>query len=247
MTKPHIVMIHGSWHWGGCFQKVADRLAAMGYPVSTPDLLSHGYSAAAWEQVDSMASYTAPVRAILDKIGEPVILVGHSMGGVSLTYLAETMPEKILSLVYLSAFMTPPGKTANDYIFAYATNPVAASLFAVLAPVNEGAGLKLDTDKPDAIRDAFYGDCSDADVLIASKNAVIINTSVPNIYAPKALPAVPKHYIHCTEDHAIPLEVQQQMIADAPGATAHVLKASHSPFFSLPDDVATLIATIAGS
>ena len=245
MSKPNIIMIHGSWHWGGCFQKVSDRLGGMGYPVSTPDLTSHGYSDVDWESVDSMATYTAPVRALLEAASEPIVLVGHSMGGVSISYLAETMPEKIKSLIYLTAFMSPPGKSANDYIFSYAEDPIAAPLFAVLTPVNDGAGVQLNTSKSDEVRDAFYGDCSDADIRVARNNAVVINSSVPGGYIPKTPPKMSRHYITCTEDHAIPFETQKQMIDESPGAKIHTLTTSHSPFFSAPDKLAELLAEIA--
>jgi len=236
------VLVHGSWHWGGCFQKVADRLAAAGHAVATPDLASHGYDPTPWQSVDSMATYTAPLVKLLRQIDGPVTLVGHSMGGVTLSYLAETLPEKIAKLVYLTAFMTPPGKSANDYIFSYAANPTAASLFAVLNPVEGGAGLELLAEKADAVRDAFYGDVSDADFAVAQRNAVRINTSVPNVWTPKSTTALERHYVTCSQDHAIPYDVQHQMVAEAPGAKVHAMTASHSPFFSKPDELAVLLS-----
>ena len=144
--KPYIVMVHGSWHWGGCFQKVANKLGLMGYPVSTPDLASHGYNSdVAWDKVGTMENYTVPARALIEAADEPVVLLGHSMGGVSLTYLAENLPEKIRTLIYLCAFMTPVGKSAQDYIDAfYANDPAAASLAAITALEKDGLGVSLD-------------------------------------------------------------------------------------------------------
>lgn len=245
MAKSTIVLIHGSWHWGGCFQKVADRLAVSGYPTLTPDLTSHGYSEAAWTDVDSMETYTMPVRKLLADMDEPVVLVGHSMGGVSLTYLAETMPEKIRSLVYLTAFMTPPDKTANDYLFSYSKDPLASALFQVVAPV-DGGGLALDVEKPELVREAFYGDCSEVDLRVAKRNAVPINSAIPNVYTPRSITGIERHYITCSNDRAIPLSVQWQMIQDVPGCTVHAIGTSHSPFFSAPDQLATVLRTIAG-
>jgi pimeloyl-ACP methyl ester carboxylesterase len=98
-NKATIVMIHGAWHWGGCFQKVATAVAASGHPVILPDLKSHGYSPATYDQVTSMADYVAPVAAILENATSPVVLLGHSMGGASLTWLAERYPGKIRKLI----------------------------------------------------------------------------------------------------------------------------------------------------
>ncbi|WP_420132264.1 alpha/beta fold hydrolase [Rhodopseudomonas sp.] len=246
MSKSPILMVHGSWHWGGCFQKLGNILGTQGYPVAMPDLKSHGYSEAGWDSVTSMADYTEPVKELLAAADAPVVLVGHSMGGVALSHLAESMPGKIKCLVYLTAFMTPPGKTANDYIFAYANNPAAAPLFEILTPVGDGAGLALDMAKPDRIRDAFYGDCSDADIRVALNNAAVTNTSVPNVYAPGAISTIARHYITCAQDCAIPFAVQNQMIEDVPGATVHALETSHSPFFSAPQQLAAILKLVAG-
>ncbi len=124
-SKPKIIMVHGSWHWGGCFQKVADRLALAGYPVATPDLTSHGYDPAAYDSFTSIDAYAQPVEAMLQKSDEKVVLFGHSMGGVTLTYLAEKYPEKIAKLIYLTAFMAPQGKKALDYILLNLKIPAA--------------------------------------------------------------------------------------------------------------------------
>src|SRR3954452_20947803 len=77
-NKALIVMVHGSWHWGGCFHKVADLLAQRGYPVVTPDLKSHGYDATPYNAVTDMDDYCAPVEEIIVNAAEPVVLLGHS-------------------------------------------------------------------------------------------------------------------------------------------------------------------------
>jgi pimeloyl-ACP methyl ester carboxylesterase len=250
-AKPTIVMVHGAWHWGGCFLKVANRLTQMGYPVVMPDLKSHGYSAATYDQVTDMADYAAPVSAILQAATSPVVLLGHSMGGVTLTYLAELYPDKIRKLVYLTAFMTPSGKSANDYIFsaAYATDPAAAELFQLLSASSDSKGVVLDVAQPALVKAAFYADCSDHEVAIAAANIIPINSNVP--YGAVAATTVakfgsiPRVFIECTLDKAIPIAQQRQMQADVPGATVMTLATSHSPFFSEPDQLANLIATAA--
>jgi pimeloyl-ACP methyl ester carboxylesterase len=247
--KPKIIMVHGSWHWGGCFQKVADRLALAGYPVATPDLTSHGYNSAAYDSFKSIEDYAQPVEAILKSSSEKVVLVGHSMGGVTLTYLAEKYPEKISKLIYLTAFMAPKGKKAVDYILLYLKIPAAKELFQVMSEVNDGRGVKLDLTQRAVVKAAFYADCSEHDVDIAAKNVLPIQSSVPNqtvsTITAKRFGSIPRVYIECTEDKAIPIETQRLMISDVPGATVASLKTSHSSFFSQPDSLAKLIIEMA--
>lgn len=241
----HIILVHGSWHWAGCFHKLQPLLEAAGHTVQSIDNASHGVDDTAWDAVDSMETYNKHVIAALNASEDPAILVGHSMGGVTLSHLADIMPEKVSKLVYLTAFMTTPGKTANDYIMAHAENPVCAPLWAVLTPVNEFAGLELAGDKPADVKEAFYGDCSDEDIALSAANVVSINTIIPNVYAPTTLAAHERHYITCSEDRAIPLQAQQEMIAEIPGTIVHEMGTSHSPFYSEPAKLAEIINGIA--
>jgi len=170
----NIVLIHGSWHWNGCFHKVEKILAASGHNVVSVNNASHGNDDTAWDAIDSMKTYNANAIAALN-------------ARVSLSHLADIMPEKISKLVYLTAFMTNTEKSANDYIMAHAENPVCAPLWAVLSPVNDWAGIEVAADKPDQVKEAFYADCSDEDIALSTANVVKINTAIPNIYVPMCL------------------------------------------------------------
>lgn len=245
--KRSIVLIHGSWHWGGCFQKVAALLAAQGHPVLCPDLKSHGLDPARYEQVTDMNDYTANVRALLDNAAEPVVLLGHSMGGVALTHLGEQYPDKISKLVYLTAFMTPRDRSANDYLLsdAYRNDPSVAPLFDIVAPSADGEGVVLNVENIAAVRAAFYGDCSDRDVVVAAANVAPTNTVVPyharTETTRERFGSIPRVYIECTRDLALPIAQQRRMQADVPGARVITMDTSHSPFFSQPERLARII------
>lgn len=246
-TKPTIVMVEGAWHWAGCFIKVSNLLTQRGYPTVLQDLKSHGYSPASHDQVPDMADYVSPLSALLEALPSPVVLLGHSMGGVAITYAGELYASKIRKLIYLTAYMTPAGKSANDYIFsqAYMNDPSAAEVFQILAASADGKGVTLDKSKPELVKAAFYGDCSDRDVAIAVANTTRTTSNVPYGYVPSTTAArygaVPRVYIECTADRAIPIAVQRRMQADVPGATVMTLDTSHSPFFSQPEQLADLI------
>ncbi len=236
-----IILVHGSWHWNGCFYKLEKILSGNGHDVVAVNNASHGDDNTAWDSIDSMSTYNTNAIAALNESSEQSMLVGHSMGGVTLSHLADIMPDKISKLVYLTAFMTNTGKSANDYIMAHAENPVCAPLWSVLSPVNEWAGVEVASDKPDQVKEAFYADCSDEDIALSVANVVKINTAIPNIYVPQTTAAHERHYIKCTNDRAIPLQAQEEMIAEFPDTIVHSLDSSHSPFYSQPDAVAAII------
>jgi pimeloyl-ACP methyl ester carboxylesterase len=244
----NFVLVHGAWHWGGCYAKLADELLLRGHNVAMPDLATHGFDPTPVGTVADMAQYTAPARKLIEASSEKVILVGHSMGGATCTYLGEQVPEKIEALVYLTAFMVPNGKCPNDIIMSpeYAGNPKVAELFQLLAPVE--TGLKLDISKPELGKTAFYGDCSDHDIGMSMKNILEIQSFVPFL-TPSATTAekfgaLRRVYVECTEDRAIAIESQRQMQEMVPGAEVFTMETSHSPFYSQPAALAEFLATL---
>jgi pimeloyl-ACP methyl ester carboxylesterase len=83
--------------------------------VVAPDLPGHGEDKTSISEI-SLQAYTDRVCQILDEHSEPVILVGHSMGGVVITQAAEYRPEKIKKLVYLAGPLLQNG----EFLFQYA-------------------------------------------------------------------------------------------------------------------------------
>ncbi|WP_213780732.1 alpha/beta fold hydrolase [Caballeronia sp. dw_276] len=245
--KSTIIFVHGAWHWGGCFQKVSTLLSAQGHPTLLPDLKSHGFDPATYDQVADIADYTASIATLLGNATEPVVLVGHSMGGVALTYLGEKYPEKISKLIYLTAFMTPSEKSVNNYLFSdgYKNDPDAKDLFDIVAGSPDKKGVTLNTHDAAKVRSSFYGDCSEHDAAVAARNVIPTNTTAPyvalTVTTPSRFGAIPRVYIECTKDRALPLSQQRQMQADVPGAKIVTLESGHSPFFSHPDHLAEII------
>lgn len=241
------ILVHGSWHWGGCFTIVANDLATRGYAVATPDLATHGYDLTAPGAVASMEQYVQPAASILEKSSGPVVLVGHSMGGTVCTYLGEKYPDKISSLVYLAAFMCPNGKSANDYLFAKDYAPLAKELFQVVT--GDPLGVRLDLSKPAFVKEAFYADCDDHFFKIAAQNVIPVTPDAPNKYLSNTTAGrfgrIPRYYIETEHDRAIPIEIQRKMQNDVPGSKVITMSTSHSPFFSAPGRLAEHLAVIA--
>jgi pimeloyl-ACP methyl ester carboxylesterase len=109
------VLIHGAWHGSWCWDSVVSLLKKEGHTVKVPNLPGHGGDKTPITEL-SLQAYTDCVCHILDAQSEPVILVGHSMGGVVITQAAEFRPEKIKILVYLAAFLPQNGESLFDLI-----------------------------------------------------------------------------------------------------------------------------------
>src|SRR5688572_19586009 len=98
------LLIHGSCHGAWCWRDLLPELAARGHHARAIDLPGHGQDRTPVAQI-TLDSY---VGAVLAAIDTPPILVGHSLGGITLTATAERAPERITRLVYLCAWLPDP-------------------------------------------------------------------------------------------------------------------------------------------
>ncbi|KAL6875620.1 hypothetical protein ACP4OV_013133 [Aristida adscensionis] len=119
----HIVLVHGGCHGGWCWYKVAARQTSAGvYRVATPDLAASGVDGRRLRDVPTFRDYTGPLLEVLRSLpdGEKAVLVGHSLGGLSVALAAEELPEKVAAAVFLCAFMpdctSPPSHVLQQDI-----------------------------------------------------------------------------------------------------------------------------------
>jgi pimeloyl-ACP methyl ester carboxylesterase len=132
------VLVHGAWHGGWCWQRVADRLTAQGHRVFAPTLTglcerSHLNS----PSVDLSTQIDDVVNEIRWKDLENVVLVGHSYGGMVITGVAEQVASKIASIVYLDAFIPADGQSLADLGGKVDAGPFTAPISAARFGVNE--------------------------------------------------------------------------------------------------------------
>jgi pimeloyl-ACP methyl ester carboxylesterase len=87
------VLVHGAWHGGWCWDRVTPLLETAGHRVDAIDLPGHGTNPA--DVVDmTLDAYARHVADRVEAAGEPVFLVAHSMGGMSVTAAAELVPDR---------------------------------------------------------------------------------------------------------------------------------------------------------
>ena len=107
------MLVHGACTGGWCWEKVAPLLEASGHRVCAPDLPGLGKDNTPPANV-TLADNVEKLSRLLDKMDEPVVLVGHSLGGITISQLAEARRRKIKALVYLCALLPTSGKTGKD-------------------------------------------------------------------------------------------------------------------------------------
>lgn len=231
-----ILLIHGAWHGAWCYRKVTPLLTVAGHAARAIDLPGHaGNGAPGWGV--SLESYA---RAVVDAISlgdGKTHLVGHSMGGLVISRAAELAPERVASLTYLCAFLPKNG----DSLISLARSD-AGSRVPEVTKINVFSGVaNVDAERAGAV---FYGDCT-ADDIAEARRQLTPQPLRPflgrvRITAPR-FGSRPRYYIACTQDQAISIARQRQMMEQGGCRKTATLETSHSPFYSAPAAVADAI------
>jgi pimeloyl-ACP methyl ester carboxylesterase len=234
------LLIHGAWHGGWCWRKVVPLLEAKGHRTIAPDLPGHGEDKTPTESV-TLQSYANRISEIAAKQSEPVILVGHSMGGVAITQAAENCPEKIRALVYLCAFLPRNG----DSLATWASLDPATGVNPTTLDARADGSTVF---KREFSRETFYLQCSDEDAAFAQSRLVAQAaepTTTAVVTTPQRWGRIPRYYIECARDRALTPTVQRAMQKELPCRQAFSIDTDHSPFFSAPKELADILDRIA--
>jgi len=116
-VKQTIVLVHGAWHGGWCYRRVADSLRGAGFGVYTPTLTGLGERSHLLTPSVNLSTHITDITNMMrweDLQG--IILVGHSYGGMVVTGAADAMTDRVAALVYLDAFLPTAGKSFHDIL-----------------------------------------------------------------------------------------------------------------------------------
>jgi pimeloyl-ACP methyl ester carboxylesterase len=230
------VLIAGAWHGAWCWDKVAPLLETQGHRVLTPELPATGADRSDPAGV-TLESWARFVAGIVSAAAEPVVLAGHSRGGIVVSRTAELVPASVRRLVYISGYLLPAG----DTVAARARKDGDSLVPPNMIPAASGVTCRL---RESVIRDALFGECTVADSDFA------ISKMSPEPLKPLVTPlritrprfgSVPRAYIECSLDRTITLAAQRDMQAESPCDPVFTLPSDHSPFLSQPERLAQLL------
>jgi pimeloyl-ACP methyl ester carboxylesterase len=261
---------HGSWCWSGITPQIAaaGRSAVAvdmeGHGLDAVPLasaLARPFDAGAFATERSphaevtLASAAGRLVGQIESVGRPVVLVAHSMSGHVVSAAAQAAPQLVERLVYVTGFMAASGQPAGGYI---QSSENAGELIGPLIVADPGVvgALRLDVGSPDpayrtGLREALYGDVAsavaDATIRLLSSDCPFGIPAGATDLTREGWGSIPRLYLRCTADRAILPALQSRFIAEADAAFPENptrvidLDASHSPFLSQPDRVASAI------
>jgi pimeloyl-ACP methyl ester carboxylesterase len=234
------VLIHGAWHGGWCFDRLVPMLEAAGHHVIAPDLPGMGGDAATLAAI-TLDGWGAFVADLCRRAARPVILCGHSRGGLVISTAAELAPESVSALVYICAMLLPDGMSRASYKDMAEPNP---EFDAIIRHLPHGQGMDVDQ----AGAPFVFAQLSPFDEAQAAARRLVSEPmsarTTPLSLSEARYGSVPRHYIECLHDLAIPIADQRAMQRLLPCASVLVLEADHSPFLSAPRELADGLLSI---
>lgn len=225
-SKPTIVFCHGLWADGSCFSKVIPTLLADGHEVIA---VQYG--------LDSYDEDLATIKRTMNRVGSPVILVGHSYGGATIT--GAGMDERVAGLVYISAVAPDARETVQEQLDKYPSD-----IFAFVEIADDRAWLR-----PEGTH-FFCGDLSEQEQKLVWATHFAPAADVlkqQKLSAEKvAWRHKPSWYVLATEDHTVHPDLQR-WVSGRMGAHVTEVASSHVPMLSQPDVVIEVIRKAAAA
>ena len=222
--KPTIVFCHGIWADGSCFSKVIPALQADGHEV-----ISVQYG------LDSYVEDLATVKRTLNRVSSPVILVGHSYGGATIT--GAGLDERVVGLVYIAAVAPDTGETVQSQLNKYPTD-----IFTRIEVADGRVWLR-----PNGV-EFFAGDLPQEEqkLVWATHYAPVADLFEQQKLENAAWKSKPSWFIVAKNDRTVHPDLQH-FLAKRMGATVVEVESSHVPMLSKPDVVIDVIRKAAAA
>src|SRR6476469_5144425 len=239
MLQPTIVLVHGAWADGASWNAVSTELQGQGFTVLTPPNLLHG--------VAGDAAYVASF--LTQRTTGPVVLVGHSYGGVVITN-AGAAGGDVKALVYVDAFIPDVGETTFQILGGSGSAFDVPDPNAVFDIVGYPGAPEGDVEaflKPATVHESFAQDLPEADrwLIVESQRPITLSANTTPSGA-SGWTSLPSWAVVGTEDRVIPPGAQRSM-AERAGATITEAPGSHVSMVSHPQVTIDAILAAAAS
>ncbi|MEU8524779.1 alpha/beta hydrolase [Streptomyces sp. NPDC048629] len=282
-SRPVFVCVHGGSSNARAWGPLQNELALLGYRSHAVDLPGHGdlagIPAAYYQQPQDVAAFAAapsPVRGVTlaDNVRHvvgvvrrlapsgPVVLVGNSLGGLTISAVANAVPALLDRVVYLSALCLADPAMLTEAWDVADDNLLEAAVARIAVPREGDPGLArlnwraahADPEVFAALKAAIMADSTDhqfrllLDSLDPDETYAVMEPGA--LVRADAWGRVPHTYVRLSDDRSLPLAVQDHMIRAADALTphhpfdVHTLAASHVGYFSRPGVFAELLTKL---
>jgi pimeloyl-ACP methyl ester carboxylesterase len=241
--KPRtFLLVHGAWHGGWCWRRVADVLTAQGHRAYAPSLTGLGDRAHLFSGDISLQTHVEDILSIVE--AEELcdfVLVGHSYGGFVISGVADALRERVSHYVYLDGSVPPDMSPGSSFSWADFNPPEARA--ARLALVREqGNGVALPAPPPSAFA---VTDPSDAAWLQRHLRPMPVGTYIGTFaFENSGSNGLKRTYIASTKPpYALLVPTQNQIRGDHTWSFT-TIEAGHDSMVTAPDELASLLMAV---
>ncbi|CAL5195316.1 unnamed protein product [Lathyrus oleraceus] len=256
VNSEHFVLIHGGSHGAWCWYKVATMLKSAGHNVTTIELAASGINPLQVQDIHSISTYYEPLITFMESLPpkEKVILVGHSLGGVSTSVAMEKFPHKISVAVFVTAYVLSQNLTYPAILQEQAKRNISLmdTQFFFFDGPNKPATARMVGPKFMASRMYQLSPPEDLTLALSLVRPVPIYKDVELLKKETAVTndrngRVPKIFIISKSDNLVTEDLQKWMIErSGPFAEVKVIKDSdHMVVFSKPNKLTSILLKIA--
>ncbi|KAK3412219.1 salicylic acid-binding protein 2 [Eucalyptus grandis] len=251
----HFVLVHGVCHGAWCWFHVKHRLESAGHRVTPLNLAGAGTSTKSIYDVHSFREYNEPLLEFMASLepSEKVILVGHSLGGMSLALIADKFPEKISAAVFLTALM-PDTTHQPSLVLEQFRSSIPEQEWLDTQFKTFGKTEKLLTSfllGPEFLAARVYPlspkeDLELAKIMMRPGSLFIEDLATADKFTGEGYGSIVRVYVVCKQDLVIPEEFQRRMMKN--GGAQHVMEidgAGHMPMFSEPQKLCDCLLEVA--
>lgn len=238
------VLVHGSAHGSWCWERVTPLLRSQGHTVVAVDLPGNGHDNTSLGDV-TLETYAEHVCGVLDSLDGPAVLVGHSLGGISISRVAELRSDRVAVLVYLTAVLIPDGATFMGTVSGDSDLQRALEERSSWNLADDRSHVTYNVEQT---QHRFYNDCSPEDVAWAQ--SMVVPQPVGPLVEPMRITdgnfgRVPRVYIECSLDNAVVPDFARAMYTALPCVEIITMATGHSPFLSAPEELTAHLEALA--
>jgi pimeloyl-ACP methyl ester carboxylesterase len=232
-TKPAtFLLVHGGWHGGWCWERVAKILRGQGHQVLTPTNLGVGEKAHLYSPAINLSTHVADIVNLIEMAGlDDLVLCGHSYGGMIVTGAADRVAHRVRALVYLDAFLPEHGQSTFDL-----NTPAVVADRVAKAGDNGGHTL------PPVPAAVFGVNAADRAMVDAKCTPQPFATLCERIKLTGAHKTIAKRmYIFATRWQPTPFAETYARLQADPAWITHAVECGHDVMLDMPDRTAELL------